>query len=61
MDPNSSLTLWDAVSSHKTLWVMLLVVLIFLPIVLAYTGWVYRVLRGRVTEDKIRNESHTAY
>ena len=61
MDPVSSLTLWDAVSSEKTLWVMLLVVIIFLPIVLIYTSWVYRVLRGRVTVERIRRESHTAY
>jgi len=60
-DPTSSLTLWDACSSHKTLWIMLLVVIIFLPIVLAYTSWVYRVLRGHVTIEKIREETHTVY
>jgi cytochrome d ubiquinol oxidase subunit II len=61
LDPQSSLTAWDAVSSHKTLWVMLLVVIVFLPIVLAYTAWVYRVLRGTVTVEAIRRDSHTAY
>lgn len=31
-----------------TLFIMLLATLIFLPIVLFYTGWVIRILRGRV-------------
>lgn len=47
-EPNASLTAWDASSSHLTLFVMLVAVAIFLPIVLAYTAWVYRVLRGKV-------------
>jgi len=46
--PNASLTVWDASSSATTLFIMLIATLIFLPIVLAYTAWVYRVLRGRV-------------
>lgn len=47
-DPNASLTTWDASSSHMTLFLMLVAVAIFLPIVLAYTAWVYRTLRGKV-------------
>jgi cytochrome d ubiquinol oxidase subunit II len=47
--PGSGLTLWDSSSSHLTLWIMLICTLIFLPIVLAYTTWVYRVLKGKVT------------
>jgi len=54
-DPNSSLTIWDASSSRRTLGVMLLVTVALLPLVLAYTGWVYRVLRGRVTLEHIRS------
>jgi len=61
MDIQSSLTLWDASSSHKTLWAMLLVTAVLLPIVLLYTSWVYRVLRGPVTVEAIRRDSHTAY
>ncbi|WP_336960069.1 cytochrome d ubiquinol oxidase subunit II [Sphingobium aquiterrae] len=49
IDPASSLTVWNASSSHVTLFIMLLVTLIFLPIVLLYTAWVYKVLFGRVT------------
>ncbi|WP_434211923.1 cytochrome d ubiquinol oxidase subunit II [[Pseudomonas] boreopolis] len=51
--PDSSLTLWDASSSHLTLWIMLLATVVFLPIVLAYTTWVYRVLKGKVTADEL--------
>ncbi|QNM97854.1 cytochrome d ubiquinol oxidase subunit II [Chitinimonas koreensis] len=61
LDPRSSLTLWDASSSHATLWAMLLVTVALLPVVIAYTGWVYRVLRGPVTVERIRREDHTAY
>jgi len=51
--PNQSLTVWDASSSSKTLLIMLYAVMLFLPIVLAYTGWVFRVLRGRVTLESL--------
>ena len=59
--PDSSLTVFDAVSSHRTLNTMFIAVVIFLPIVLIYTSWVYRVMRGKVTEEKIKKETHTAY
>jgi len=54
IDPHSSLTVWNASSSHLTLWIMLVVTLTFLPIVLAYTAWVIKVLFGRVTMDDVR-------
>ncbi len=60
-DPGSSLTIWDAVSSHKTLQIMFWVVVIFLPVVLAYTSWVYRVLRGKITVESIRANEHNVY
>ncbi|MBA5635993.1 cytochrome d ubiquinol oxidase subunit II [Duganella sp. LX20W] len=59
--PGSSLTAWDAVASHKSLAVMFWVVVIMLPIVVSYTGWVYRVVRGKVTLEHIRDNQHTAY
>lgn len=59
--PNSSLTLWDAVSSHKTLGIMLIVTVIFLPLIMLYTAWVYRVLRGKITVQSIQDNTHTAY
>lgn len=61
IDPNSSLTLWDAVSSQKTLGIMLIVTLVFLPLIMLYTAWVYRVLRGRITAQTIQENTHTAY
>jgi cytochrome d ubiquinol oxidase subunit II len=60
-DPRSSLTAWDAVSSHLTLTLMFWATLIFLPIVIAYTSWVYRVLRGKVTAQQIRENSQSLY
>jgi cytochrome d ubiquinol oxidase subunit II len=61
LDPNSSLTVWDASSSERTLLIMTAATVVFLPIVLAYTSWVYRVLRGPVTVDAITRESHSVY
>jgi cytochrome d ubiquinol oxidase subunit II len=60
-DPNGSLTVYDAVSSHRTLNLMFIAVAVFLPIVLVYTSWVYRIMRGKITEEKIEKETHTAY
>ena len=60
-DPRSSLTIWDSVSSHLTLQIMFWVVLIFLPIVLAYTSWVYRVLRGKITITSVSANEHNNY
>ena len=60
-NPQSSLTVWDAVSSHRTLQIMFWVVVLFLPIVLAYTAWVYRVLRGRITVEQVRQNAGTLY
>jgi len=51
--PNQSLTVWDASSSAKTLLIMLGMAGVFLPIILAYTSWVFRVLRGRVTLENM--------
>jgi cytochrome d ubiquinol oxidase subunit II len=54
IDPGSSLTVWNASSSHLTLFIMLLVTLVFLPIVLLYTAWVYKVLFGRISLRDVR-------
>lgn len=54
IDPQSSLTAWSASSSHLTLWIMLLVTVILLPIVLAYTAWAMKVLFGRITIEQVR-------
>ena len=51
--PSQSLTVWDASSSAKTLLLMLAAVMIFLPIILGYTTWVFRVLKGRITLETL--------
>jgi cytochrome d ubiquinol oxidase subunit II len=57
--PEASLTVWDASSSALTLFIMLIAVLVFLPVVLIYTGIVMRVMRGRVhLVDVERRQSH---
>jgi cytochrome d ubiquinol oxidase subunit II len=54
IDAHSSLTVWNASSTHKTLGIMLFVTIVFLPIVLAYTAWAYKVMFGRVTGEDVR-------
>jgi cytochrome d ubiquinol oxidase subunit II len=60
-NPDHSLMIWDSSSSQLTLFIMLCATIIFLPIVLGYTAWVYRVMRGKVTEDTIYTQNNTAY
>jgi len=59
--PSSSLTLWDATSSHLTLSWMFWAAMVFLPIVISYTVWVYRVMKGRVSLDYVRQQSDSLY
>jgi cytochrome d ubiquinol oxidase subunit II len=59
--PASSLTLWDAASSHLTLTVMFWAAVIFVPIILAYTVWTYRAMWGKVTVEQIRAHYHESY
>lgn len=55
--PNHGLTIWDASSSARTLSIMLSAVSIFMPLILAYTAWVWRVLRGRISLEEIRKHA----
>ncbi|MCD6046454.1 MAG: cydB [Gammaproteobacteria bacterium] len=55
-NPSQSLLVWDASSSQTTLWLMLLVGLVFFPIVIGYTAWVYRIMRGHVVKAWIDND-----
>jgi len=59
--PAASLTVWDASSSRLTLFVMLLVTLIFLPIVLIYTAIAFRALHGMITATMVEKDSHSLY
>jgi cytochrome d ubiquinol oxidase subunit II len=51
IDPAYSLDIWNAASTPYTLTVMTIVAGIFVPIVLAYQIWTYRVFRERVKAD----------
>ncbi|HKJ88751.1 MAG TPA: cytochrome d ubiquinol oxidase subunit II [Gammaproteobacteria bacterium] len=61
IDPDSSLVVWDATSSLRTLSLMFWVAVIFVPIVLLYTSWAFWVMRGRTTEEHIRERSGSMY
>ncbi|NLP61350.1 cytochrome d ubiquinol oxidase subunit II [Paraburkholderia sacchari] len=61
LDPRSSLTVWDSTSSKTTLEIMLVAVIIFLPIVLAYTTWAYRIMRGKVTLEAVEDKRNSLY
>lgn len=59
--PAHSLSVFDASSGRLTLFVMLIAVIIFIPIILSYTAWVYRILRGRVSDEMIERDESTYY
>jgi cytochrome d ubiquinol oxidase subunit II len=58
---NSSLTVWDSSSSQTTLNIMFWVTIIFLPLIVIYTSWAFRVLRGKITVEHVRKNNHTLY
>ncbi|WP_339771709.1 cytochrome d ubiquinol oxidase subunit II [uncultured Paraglaciecola sp.] len=60
-NPNVSLTMWDAVSSHMTLNVMFVAVAIFIPLILFYTTWCYVKMWRKVTVKEIENNTHGSY
>ncbi|HID37894.1 MAG TPA: cytochrome d ubiquinol oxidase subunit II [Calditrichaeota bacterium] len=49
LNPDWSLTIYNASSSQYTLSVMSIVALIFVPIVLVYQGWTYWIFRQRIS------------
>jgi len=40
---------------------MLIAALIFVPIIITYTTWVYRVMRGRVDSQWLKDNADKAY
>jgi len=58
---NAGLTIWDCTSSQLTLEIMLFVTLIFLPIVVFYTSWAYRVMSGKLNASYIEKNTHSLY
>jgi cytochrome d ubiquinol oxidase subunit II len=59
--PGASLTVWDAVSSQRTLGIMFWATLIFMPVIVLYTSWAYKVMAGKVTTAWLRENEHSAY
>ena len=59
--PSASLTVWDSVSSQLTLNIMFWVTLILMPLIVLYTSWAYRVMRGKVTAAYVQEHDHAAY
>ena len=55
LNPNASLTIWDASSSQETLLIMFIAAVILMPLILAYTSFIYSVMRGRVNKETIDN------
>jgi cytochrome d ubiquinol oxidase subunit II len=60
-NPGHSLTVWDCVSSQRTLNIMFWVALVMTPIIVAYTSWAYRVMRGKVTVADIQMRGKALY
>ena len=60
-DPRSSLTVYDAVSSHLTLGLMLGATAIFMPLIIVYTSWAYKVMWGKVTTEYIAANDKSVY
>jgi cytochrome d ubiquinol oxidase subunit II len=56
LDPAHSLTINNAASSPKTLTIMLVVALIFVPIVIAYQVWVHFLFKDKITEADLARE-----
>jgi cytochrome d ubiquinol oxidase subunit II len=59
LDPAYSLTIYNSSSSAYTLRIMTVVALVFVPIVIAYKIWVYRVFAGRVEEKDVLSNAGT--
>jgi cytochrome d ubiquinol oxidase subunit II len=54
--PEASLSAFNSASTPKTLTIMLVVVLLFVPVVIAYQAWAYRLFRHKVTPATLDHE-----
>lgn len=59
LKPDQSLTVWDASSSRMTLWLMTIATAIFVPLILTYTAWAFRIMRHAITEESITADDHS--
>ncbi|MEI7768321.1 MAG: cytochrome d ubiquinol oxidase subunit II, partial [Phycisphaerae bacterium] len=53
IEGSTHLGIMNAASSEKTLWIMLIIAMCGMPMVIAYTGSIYWVFRGKVKLDKM--------
>jgi cytochrome d ubiquinol oxidase subunit II len=58
MDAKFNLTAFNASSSPLTLKIMLIVVLLFIPVVLAYQAWAYKLFSGKITDEDLAEETY---
>ena len=56
LNPDYNLTAYNASSSSLTLTIMLVLALIFVPIVLAYQFWAYKLFKGKITREDLAYE-----
>ena len=61
LNPNVSLTMWDATSSELTLKLMTGVAAVFVPIILAYTAFCYYKMYGRVNKQFVEDKNNSTY
>ncbi|MGI2037304.1 cytochrome d ubiquinol oxidase subunit II [Shewanella frigidimarina] len=61
LEPNVSLTMWDATASQMSLKVMTVAAIIFVPTVLSYTIWTYYKMYGRLNREFVENNKSSLY
>lgn len=59
IDKNYSLTIFNSSSSPYTLKIMTVVALLFVPVVIAYQIWVYRIFRQKLTVDEVMSDKES--
>ncbi|MBI4685876.1 MAG: cytochrome d ubiquinol oxidase subunit II [Nitrospirae bacterium] len=59
LDKNYSLTIFNSSSSPYTLKIMTVVAVLFVPVVIAYQIWVYRVFRSKLTVDEMLKDTES--
>ena len=57
-DVDQSLTVWNASSSLRTLSWMLGFAVVFVPLIVFYTSWAFRVMRGKVSPEQVEHDEH---
>lgn len=61
LNPSHSLTVWDVVSSEKTMTIMFWVAMVFVPIILCYTLWGYYKMWGKLNSKFIEDNKYSTY